>query len=221
MFRKRILQGLTTCLIAVGATERVYAELVTFAFSGTLTSVNVDNIFPDPSPFPQPTVFGTPFQGTYSFDPAAPNGIPADPTQGSYQSPTGTFTLDLGGLSFLFVNINISVQHFTGNNDFYSVLHYERPTISNPTGVNLSISLLDSNASSIVDNLQPLIPPSLAGFDTTNAFFFTDTIDGIQVEFGGAIDSLTAVPEPPLLIIVALGAALFASWRRRSAVVPA
>ncbi len=210
-------RALMAGLIVMGAAQPVQANLVTFAFSGTVTSANVDNVFPDPSPFPQPTDFGTPFHGTYSFDPTAANEITGDSSSGSYASPAGVFTLELGGLTFSFTGVNIGVMHVPGYFDFYSALHYEDPSVTNtPTGVDLYIGLSDPTGSSLIDNSQPLTPPSLAGFDTTNALLFTDTINGVQVEFGGAIDSLALVPEPPLAIFVVLAAALAAGWRRRS-----
>jgi hypothetical protein len=218
MNRNLALKAMLASLIVLGVAQPVQANLLTFAFSGTVTGASVDNVFPDPSPFPQPPDFGTPFHGTYSFDPAATNDIPGDPTSGSYASPGGVFTLDLGGLAFSFTGVNIGVMHVPGTFDFYSALHYEDPTVTNtPTGVGLYVSMFDWSASSLVDNSQPLTPPSLVGFDTTNAFYFTDTINGVQVDIGGAIDTLTQVPEPPLPIVVALAAALAAGRRRRGA----
>jgi hypothetical protein len=214
---KTVLKTIAAGLIASCAAAPIHAGQITFTFSGTITSANVDNVYPEPSPFPQPTDLGSAFSGTYSFDPSAPNAISGYPSSGSYDSPDGLFSLNLGGLSFSFLSINIGVVHTdpVDGGDFYTVLHYEDPTADNPTGVDLYFLLNDPTGGSLVDNSQPLTPPPLAGFDTTNAFLFTDTVDGVQVEFGGSLDKLTEVPEPRWPIVVVLGAALATAWRRQ------
>lgn len=185
---------------------------VTFAYAGTITGASAL----DPaSPFPDPVDFGTPFNGTYTFDGSATNEI-ADPTSGSYASPLGTLTLNLAGLSFTFTGISIGVVNSPGF-DFYDVIFAENPTADNPTGIQLSLALTDFTGTALSSNALPLVPPSLSLFDTTNAFFFTDTIDGNQVEVAGSLDALDAlaIPEPPAPIVPVIAAAIFASWLRR------
>ncbi len=205
-----VTAGLCFCIASV----EVIANPITFMFTGTITQVAAL----DPSsPFPDPVDFGTPFSGTYTFDSTATNGISGDPSSGAYDSPAGTITLNLGGLTFSFTGLSI-VTFDTSSFDFYGALHSENPTPDNPTGILLSISLQDPTGAALASNALPLVPPSLAAFDVTNSFFFTDTIDGNQVEVGGALDSLTAVttvPEPAPLALVLLGAAMFALQRRR------
>jgi len=98
--------------------------------------------------------------------------------------------------------------------DFYGVSFAENPTDDNPTGIQLNLSLTGVTDAAVTSNALPLVPPSLSLFDTSNAFFFTDTIDGNQVELGGSLDAL-AVPEPPAPIVPVIAAALAASWLRR------
>ena len=187
------------------------AGLVTFTYAGTIQSVSAL----DPaSPFPDPVDFGTPFNGTYTFDDSAPNTAPDPTTSGSYASPLGTLTLNLAGLSFTFTGISIGLNHIPGFFDFYSVVFAESATDDNPTGIQLSLSLQDFSGTALGSTALPLLPPSLSLFDTSNAFFFTDTIDGNQVELGGSLDAL-AIPEPPAPIVPVIAAALAASWLRR------
>jgi hypothetical protein len=187
------------------------AGLVTFSYAGTINQVGAL----DPaSPFPDPVDFGTPFTGTYTFDDSAPNTAPDPTTSGSYASPLGTLTLNLAGLSFTFTGISIGLNHIPGVFDFYSVVFAENPTDDNPTGIQLSLSLQDFSGTALGSTALPLLPPSLSLFDTSNAFFFTDTIDGNQVDVGGSLDAL-AIPEPPAPIVPVIAAALAASWLRR------
>ncbi|MBV9891289.1 MAG: hypothetical protein JO090_10450 [Rhizobacter sp.] len=186
---------------------------VTFAYAGTISQVPV--LDPD-SPFPLPVDLGTPYTGTYTFDDGAVNQIAGDPTSGSYFSPLGTLKLNLAGLSFVFTGISIGVIDSPGF-DFYSVIFSENPSPDIPTGIQLSLSLADYTGTALSSNALPALPPSLSSFDTTNAFFFTDTIGGNQVEVGGSLDAL-AVPEPPAPLVPVIAAALAASWlaRRRA-----
>ncbi len=200
--------GVVSALSLISAHAR--ADPVTFSYAGTITQVAAL----DPaSPFPQLVEFGTAFNGTYTFDSEAVNGILGDPSSGSFASPLGTLTLNLGGLSFAFTGISIGVFNSPGF-DFYSVLFAENPTADNPTGIQLSLSLQDLTGTALSSNALPLLPPSLSLFDTTNAFFFTDTIDGNQVEVGGSLDAL-AVPEPPAPVVLVIIAAAAATWLRR------
>jgi len=202
----------TFCLTSEPAT----AGPITFNFTGTITQVPAL----DPaSPFPDPIDLGTPFSGTYTFDSTASNDIVGDPSSGSYASPLGTFTLDLGGLALSFTGLSV-VTFDTSFFDFYGVVHSENPTPDSPTGVTISISLPDATGMALSSNALLLVPPSLAAFDVTNSFFFTDTIDGNQVEVGGALDSLTcgagcSVPEPPVPMLLAIGVVVLALRLRR------
>jgi len=187
------------------------ASPITFVFSGHITSVAAL----DPaSPFPDVVDFDTPFDGTYTVDAASIDAIP-DPSSGSYAAPAGTFVLHLGGLSLAFDGLTI-VTFDTPGFDFYGVVHAEDPTTDNPTGVLLQISLPGLTPAALGSDALPLIPPSLALFDTTNAFFFTDTIGGNQVEVSGRLDTLAvaAIPEPASVALLALGIFAMAIRRR-------
>ena len=211
----RVFTGLVTLVLLFGLAPAARAELVTFSYAGTI--VQVPALDPA-SPFPNPVEFGTAFSGTFSFDSNAPNAILGDAAQGSYESPTGRFTILLGGLNFAYDGLNIGISDFPGF-DFYSVIHAENPTDDSPTGVQLSLSLTGLTDAALNSNALLLTPPLLSLFDTSNAFFFTVTVDGNQVEVGGSLESLNLVPEPPALWFPALMTAWWASRSRRRSVV--
>ena len=206
-----IVVGALTLALSFGFAPTARAELVTFSYGGTIAQVAAL----DPmSPFPDPVDFGTRFSGTFSFDSSAPNAILGDPAQGSYASTTGRFTLSLGGLDFAYDGLSIGIFDVPGF-DFFSVIHAENPTGDSPTGVQLSLSLTGLTNAALNSNAQLLLPPSLSLFDTSNAFFFTVTVDGNQVEVGGSLDSLNLVSEPPAPLLLVLMAAWWASRSRQ------
>jgi MYXO-CTERM domain-containing protein len=200
--------GLSAGLVLGLAVMPAHAGLVTFFFSGTLNSATLDPV----SPFPDAVDFLTPFSGSYSFDPGAPNSNLADPMgSGTYSSPTGALSLTVGGLSFSFSGLSVVTQKSPGF-VFYGVSIDVDPL--DPTAPVLTLSLTGLSDLALASSVLPLAPPSLALFDATNAFFFSATVDGNQIELQGALDALT-VPEPPLPIALVAAAALAASALRR------
>ena len=65
------------CIILFGLLFSANASVVTFQFSGNVTQVPIDEAFGDID-------FGDAMQGRFSFDTAAVDLIPGDPTTGSY-----------------------------------------------------------------------------------------------------------------------------------------
>lgn len=215
------MRGLLALSILVSALSSVPAAAapVTFQFSGHLEEIAAL----DPSsPFPDPVVFGTPFTGSYTFDGLATDGVPADPNTGSYASagPPYAFNLSLAGLGFAFGAVDIGIANdYPGPLDQYLVTYAENPSGANITGVLLEITLQDFSGTAFSSDALPLVPPTLTDF-VVRRFFFTDTIDGNQVEVAGVIDALAvaAVPEPsslPLALVAMLTLATLARPRRR------
>jgi hypothetical protein len=200
--------------IAFGLTWAASASPVTFGYQGSIVSVAA---FDPESPFPDTVDIGTTYTGTYTFNSAAVNGI-GGLDSGAYDSPLGTFTLSLGGLFFSFGDVTIVTANVAGSK-YYGVQYAENPTDLNPTGVLLQINLFALNDSALSSNALPLTPPDLTNFDTTNAFFFTDTIAGNQVELAGALDTLdcvsgcNTVPEPSSVATVSLALIALAASR--------
>src|SRR5579872_2754675 len=70
------------------------ASTITVNFTGTVTQVPIDEVFGD-------IAFGDQIQGSFSYDPSAPDLIPGDPTVGSYAfgAPFG-MTASIGAHEF-------------------------------------------------------------------------------------------------------------------------
>jgi hypothetical protein len=189
------------------------AATIKFAFSGYITDVSAL----DPNnPFPQSVEFGTPFSGSYTFDSSSPDLIPADSQTGTYSSSGGIFgiTLSLAGLDLSYGGVFISVgNNYPGPQDQYFASYFENPTANKPTGVELSVRLLDFTGLTLSSDGLPLDASNLAAFQSktlffTDSFFEADgtTID--QVELGGQITSIETVPEPNSALLLITGLAV-------------
>ena len=192
------------------------AAPVTFAYSGTVVSVGAL----DPAnPFPTEPMFGTPFSGTYTFDSTAIDLAGGDTATGVYESSGGPFalTLDLGGLSFAYAAVSISVTDgystFGFGSDQYLAGFAGGPTV-------LSLRFTDFLDTLFAGDGLPQTPPPLAGL--FSELFFTDIVAGNQVDLNGQITSLTctagcaAVPEPAAVMLAGTALAAFGArrWRR-------
>jgi hypothetical protein len=80
----------------------------------------------------------------------------------------------------------------------------------------ISARLTDFSGMLFASDALPLTPVPINGLYTT--FSFSDIVNGNQVEIGGSITSVTAVPEPATMWLV--GAGLGGLIRRRRLVFP-
>jgi hypothetical protein len=200
-------------VLSFPSAQAVSAAPVTFAFNGTVTFVAAL----DPAnPFPVEPVAGTPFSGTYTFDPVSPDLVPADPSTGSYASSGGVFglTLELGGLSFSFSSVDIGVTDgYTsyGAGDQYLVGFAAPSTV-------LSLRFTDVSGSLFAGDALPLMPFALDALFTELSF--SSLVDDNQVDLGGTITALTcegcgSVPEPASMILMGIMAAAVLTHHRR------
>lgn len=194
------------------------SHATTFAYAGHLTQISsLDPASPFPQPISDDPGNPTVFSGAFTFDSLAIDEIPADPSTGEYYSAgvTDNFTLLLGGLAFKFGGVNIGVlnDYPFPVGDQYQAGHFENPTDDNPTGVQVYLELTDLSATAFPTDTLPVTPPNIAMF-TFTYFFFTDTIDGNQVEVAGVIDSLQRAQEPPSLVLLATALLLVAGLQR-------
>ena len=120
-------------------------------------------------------------------------------------------TLSLAGLDLSYGGVFVSVANdYPGPQDQYFASYFENPSPDKPTGVELSIRLLDFTGLALSNDGLPLDAPSLAAFQF-NTLFFTDSFleaDGVtidQVELGGQITSLATVPEPNSALLLITG----------------
>jgi hypothetical protein len=183
------------------------ASPITFAFTGTVTQVSLD----DPDIFGGSVGVDTPFSGSYTFESTASDGISAA-TDGSYASPF-TLSVDFSGDSLgPFSVTGFAVNTRNGSPDQYGVYGND--------GTFEIQFLLESSSNPLSTDALPLTPPTLASF-TQRLFTFRDATGLGLPEILGTIDSLActdgcaAVPEPGTLGLLALGIVGSAIERRR------
>lgn len=169
-----------------------YSDAITFQFSGSVTQVPVDDVFGDIG-------LGETFHGTLSFDSAAVDQLPGDPTIGSYSfsSPFG-MTVSVGAHDFEasgFLNIEVL-------NSF--VDQYTVSATSGTGDLNLQMFLLDNTGSAFADDHLPLNSLPLAGFAERD-FQLDGLFGGGEIQLDGEIGapSTEAVPEPSSIILLA------------------
>jgi hypothetical protein len=188
------------CILLAGVAS---SAPITFNFTGSITSVPIDNVFGDVG-------FGTVLSGSFTFDSATADGAPADPTTGSY-SHVGApylFTVDIGGHVFTadqFFNVAV-LNAFV---DQYSAFGLAQ-------NLSLEILLQDNTATVFNSDALPTAAPPLSSF-TFGTFRLTATFDEGEVQYEGVLDSLTGgdpnpIPEPSSFWLAITGAGL---WRAR------
>lgn len=201
--------GCVAAAVLVCATA-VQAAPVTFGFTGSITQVGLDELGTG-------VAFGDGFSGQYTFDDAAVDAI-ADTAQGSYSAFGGGYGLsvDIGSSSFAvsgYLNVG------TGNG-----LPADQYTVFASDGVfDIGLFFQDVDGGSFADDGLPLLPFSLAGFETRD-FYLRDTA-GSVLDLGGEITALTCLsgcgptpmPEPGSLWLAGLALATAAGCGRRRA----
>jgi len=173
--------GLCAALSLVPA----HAQPVPFAFTGSVTQINSDPA----DPFAGGIHLGTGFSGSFVFNSATADGLPADPVTGSYDSSGTAFRtmVDLGGRVFT-VNAALHIgvaNNYSGAIDQYTVVgrNADGSTV-------LELLLEDPGGSAFSGDALPLTPPSLTGFTVTRFTFTAQDVDGNYVEILGNVSSL-------------------------------
>jgi hypothetical protein len=207
MIRNRLQICLFVAASIAASSLAATAAPITFAFTGTVTQVSLD----DPDIFGGSVGVGTPFNGSYTFESSASDGIVA-PTDGSYASPF-SLSVDFSGDSLgPFSVTGFAVNTRNGNPDQYGVYGSD--------GTFEIQFLLESNSNPLSTDALPLTTPALASF-AQRLFTFRDATGLGLPEVLGSIDSLTctdgcaAVPEPGTLGLLAFGIVGSAIERRR------
>ncbi len=192
--------------VACLAAGPVRADTIAFQFSGTVTQVPVDQVFGD-------IAFGDTFQGTLSFDSAAADQDPGDPSIGSYSfsAPFG-MTIDIGAHDFEATG-SLNIEVVNSFVDQYTVLATDQTG-----GLIMDLFLLDNTGTALSNDHLPLGAPSLASFGERD-FHLDDFLDSGEIQVDGEIDAspVQATPEPSTTILSAaiLLAICTAALRRR------
>lgn len=203
------MRRVVVALLLLCALSTAQAELITFQFSGTVDSVQ------DPAGYLQGGVVpGSPFSGTYTFDSAATDTYPADPTVGRYVTTTGASLTTLVGTLTLSSPGPVAVVIGNGNSgDSYDA--YTFPFVSSGLQIpELGIALTETTGGVFVSDELPLLPPDLTRF-TTRRFSLQGRPVGATEYFFVTGTTTTLTPEPGSLALFSIGALLSARRRRR------
>lgn len=199
-----ILSAFLCCAAVPG-----YAEIITYNFTGTITSIttNQNNVIPNLN-------VGDTFSGYTKFESTG------------WDQTSGTMFVSLNGVNLLFAGSNI-YGGVTQNPNRYS-LRIAADNLGNNPGstfnaFNFGPELVDSNGSAGITQPFPA-SLNLQEFET-NTFLIAGTYvpSNSQVGLTGRLDTFTiAVPEPSSIVALAAGlAACYAKRRRLSKLVRA
>jgi hypothetical protein len=205
IFGLRALFGSFLLTLPFAAAAR--GELITFEFSGTVTSVSVS---PDYQSFDFPDV-GDPFTGFYTFDSDAHDSANS-PEQGTYYTvlPERAIVVSIGEIQFEgSANGILTFQNYYGVGDWI-------PNIEITSDPTLGTTLDHNNFSLIVrkeelfsdPNVLPLTPPSLVGAEEASLIMDLDDADDLspfpEVSIMATLESLRIVPEPSGIALTAI-----------------
>lgn len=193
------------CLVCLfGLFSAVSASPLSLQFSGNVTQIPVDDIFGD-------ITVGESIGGSFSFDSAAVDLIPADPATGVYasSSPFG-MTVTIGSHEFT-TSGSITIGILNSFVDQYTIF------ASSPSNdLTLELFFQDNTATAFSDDHLPLTLPALSGFQQKD--FHLDAIfDRGEVQVDGQVvgSDVQAVPEPASAALYACSFGLFALLRLR------
>jgi hypothetical protein len=205
-------------LIAVllfGLASPAAASLITFRFTGTVTSVPVDEIGIGID-------FGTAIEGSYTFESTAADLI-AGGSSASYQmaGPPYGLTVDIGGILFE-TSDSLAINLFDAFVDQYGVLACSSD-LSCARALSIEIFLQNNSGSALGSDLLPLTPPDLTSFAVRDFHLSTPDASLPQLQIDGTIERLVCTagcvapaPEPGVLVLVATGVLALAGFHRRT-----
>jgi hypothetical protein len=175
-------------LCAVLSFAAAFAQVVPISFEGTVTQANFD----PGDPFAGSVHLGTTFSGSFVFDPASADALPADPLTGSYASNGLPFrtTLTVGGRLFTvndFLHIGVA-NDYSGSIDQYTVV-----AGNTDASVVIELFLEDSGGTAFDGDALPLTPVSLASLPLARLVLTAHSVDGNYVEVLGQVTSLAFV----------------------------
>ncbi len=216
--------------IAIGCSVMLRAEAsaasVTFELAGVVTQVFDSEVLPGDDGWIDSSIgIGTPFTGTYTFDPAAPD-LDADPGVGRFQFPTpagieirvGNYVFRSGGgtsdrLVIVVQDGALSDAYVVGTPSMEATGPFPGGATLLGPGSNLTgVWSLRGSPSQLTSSALPTAPPPLSGWTGNQlrvAYEVQETIFG----FEGTVT--TIVPEPGSGALTGVACALLAWWRRR------
>jgi hypothetical protein len=150
---------------------------------------------------------GDRFSGTYTFDSSLTDSS-SDPTIGNYSSPASVMHVVVGAVDF----VSGGRSWLTVRDQWHGLDGLEM-TAADFSAAGLHINhmgplLSDTTGSVFSNDLLPLVPPSITGFDSR--FFRLEA--SYFLAFNGIVDTLT--PEPGGMFQLAVGAIILLRFRR-------
>lgn len=205
--RTKLYIALVCCLAAWGIPSIARADLITFAFEGEVDPGSIDDA--DGLLPPSPT-----FSGTMTFDSSTPDLIPGDTSKGVYSGTLVSLTFDFGGgLSSTTSSFDDDAISVTDNSFGDSYVASSEGTDAMGNYATFYLSLNDSTESMLSGIALPVTPPDVSAADDTE--FYADIDSGSSyVGVGGLVTSLTLVPEPTSIFLLALGGLVIVRRRR-------
>lgn len=206
----RCRRSLILSFLAVAcAAPAASAGLVTWEFGGVITAVD------DPLGIATGLVdVGSPFSGSFTFDPTTPDTHPDLPRLGRFNNAIVDLDGVVGNLAFsgagTFNSIRVFDRIAWAETDSYNISVVDLMTPMLGETSDLSFILQDSTGEVFSDDSLPAIPPH---FDST---FFRLQTASENVVLTGEITSV--VPEPSALVLLVVGVVPFLlrkSHRRR------
>jgi hypothetical protein len=151
--------------------------------------------------------------GSYTFESTTPNVFAPDPNFGAYSGALTalsfavngyTATLGSGGTNNIIVLNDLGQDRYQVNNGPFS-----GSSVNGFSPNFFALDLIDPTQTAFSTNLLPLVPPNLALFSTTPpsrqiTLSFIDTA-GTNAFVIANLNSLTAVPEPSVLLLMVTG----------------
>ena len=191
--------GVTLCDRAIQAAP------ITIQLLGTITQVPIDDLYGD-------IVGGSPVQISYTFDSAALDQIPGDPSSASYLSAGPPFLMTFTFPSHVFAGADsIRIGILNSFVDQYTVLAF-----GSGGSDTLELFLQDNSGTVFSSDSLLQTAPSLASFALKD-FHLRILAAGGETQVDGQITSVSEVPEPSTAFpLCAAAAILWALGRRRS-----
>ena len=225
-------------LLASIAVTPAKANLVTFAFKGTVDTIG-GTLLNSLSAFGTNSIPIIPMllSGSYSFESTTPNGISGIPQLGVYSSSISNLTFHVreGSAAPFYSNtppppdpstpnvIIVQNDFLAGAGDVYQVkMHFSGPAVNAHAASSFTIDHLSVfPANPFSDNSLPTTPPGLGGIGDQTSFQINFE-GGLGSTVRGNISSLTLVANPLPPAVILFGAGLVAlvglgagSWRQR------
>lgn len=222
---KRIMTGLGVAVLAASAMwlpTLAQAALITFEFSGTVTSVTGSSAG-------GPVAVNDTLTGSYTFESTTPSLGPCG-VSGTclYNGGISSLNVTVGGYTNTGVATGpfnlITIYNDSVGFDLYQIdRNFAGPLLNGVQPSFFRFTLTDPLATMLSGTSLPATPPNLSGDANNETFIFTFlSLPGTGGNIQGSLTSLTCpgceqapVPVPPTVWLFGTGFALLAFWKLR------